>query len=457
MYFQNLSDAVWNGDILHVQHLIASGDDVNAESEDAITPLFLAITKKHYDMVKLLLDSGADVNHEIQKKDSTPLLYAIGQKQKDIVELLLDRGADVNHEIMNRLTPIIFAIGEEQNDIAVVELLLKKGANINYETTDGNTPLLSAIRAKQKDIVELFLDRGADVNHEIKKGWTPLLYAIEQKQKDIAELFLDRGADVNHENMRGRTPLFYSIEQKQKDIAELFLDRGADVNHETITGWTPLLYAIEQKQKDIVELLLQKGADVNAKTIYGNTPLKSAITKGLHDIQVLLRSYKNKRFYSNPQNTNDVTHYRATDGHMVRSRAELVIDNWLYTNRIFHEYEKYLPVTEKVLSDFYIPEQDIYIEFWGLENDSQYNARKKEKLKIYHKYQFRLLELHDSDLLNLEDNLSSKLREFANNKLQKRSYKPDGEMDDARRVALKQKPLHKIINLNSDTDDDIPF
>ena len=457
MYFQNLSDAVWNGDILHVQHLIASGDDVNAESEDAITPLFLAITKKHYDMVKLLLDSGADVNHEIQKKDSTPLLYAIGQKQKDIVELLLDRGADVNfvikdnrtplyyaiigkqkdivellldrgadvnHEIMNRLTPIIFAIGEEQNDIAVVELLLKKGANINYETTDGNTPLLSAIRAKQKDIVELFLDRGADVNHEIKKGWTPLLYAIEQKQKDIAELFLDRGADVNHE---------------------------------TITGWTPLLYAIEQKQKDIVELLLQKGADVNAKTIYGNTPLKSAITKGLHDIQVLLRSYKNKRFYSNPQNTNDVTHYRATDGHMVRSRAELVIDNWLYTNRIFHEYEKYLPVTEKVLSDFYIPEQDIYIEFWGLENDSQYNARKKEKLKIYHKYQFRLLELHDSDLLNLEDNLSSKLREFANNKLQKRSYKPDGEMDDARRVALKQKPLHKIINLNSDTDDDIPF
>jgi len=207
----------------------------------------------------------------------------------------------------------------------------------------------------------------------------------------------------------------HAVRDNQKEIVEFLLDRGADVNHETMKGWTPLLYAIEKKQKDMVELLLQKGADVNVKTIYGITPLKSAITKEHHDIQVLLSSYKNKRFNSNPQNTNDVPQYRATDGHMVRSRAELVIDNWLYTNRIFHEYEKSLPVTERVLSDFYLPEQDIYIEFWGLENDEKYLARKEEKLRIYQKYQFKLIELNDSDLLNLEDSLSYKLRELTRN------------------------------------------
>ena len=89
----------------------------------------------------------------------------------------------------------------------------------------------------------------------------------------------------------------------------------------------------------------------------------------------------------------NVPQYRASDGHMVRSRAELVIDNWLYTKRIFHEYEKYLPVSERVLTDFYIPEHDIYIEFWGLENDEKYLARKEEKLRIYQKYQFKLIEL----------------------------------------------------------------
>ena len=106
--------------------------------------------------------------------------------------------------------------------------------------------------------------------------------------------------------------------------------------------------------------------------------------------------------------------YRASDGHMVRSRAELVIDNWLYHNKIFHEYEKNLPIDENVLSDFYLPEYDSYIEFWGLENDEKYLARKEEKLRIYQKYQFKLIELNDSDLLNLEDSLSSKLRKFAN-------------------------------------------
>lgn len=68
---------------------------------------------------------------------------------------------------------------------------------------------------------------------------------------------------------------------------------------------------------------------------------------------------------------------RTADGHYVRSRAEMLIDNSLYMSEIVHAYERKLPVEEDVYCDFYLPVGKVYIEFWGLENDAKYNERKK--------------------------------------------------------------------------------
>ena len=95
--------------------------------------------------------------------------------------------------------------------------------------------------------------------------------------------------------------------------------------------------------------------------------------------------------------------HRSTDGHMVRSKGEMLTDNWLYMAEIVHAYERKLPVEEEVYSDFYIPTGKVYIEYWGLENDSQYLARKKIKESIYEKYGFNLIELQDKEVQNLDD------------------------------------------------------
>ncbi|MEI2664052.1 glycerol kinase [Rossellomorea sp. LJF3] len=104
--------------------------------------------------------------------------------------------------------------------------------------------------------------------------------------------------------------------------------------------------------------------------------------------------------------------HRATDGHYVRSRAEMLIDNWLYMSEIAHAYERKLPVEEDVYTDFYLPVGKVYIEYWGMENDPKYAARKQEKLRIYHKYGFNLIELNDADIQNLDDILPKKLLMF---------------------------------------------
>jgi hypothetical protein len=103
---------------------------------------------------------------------------------------------------------------------------------------------------------------------------------------------------------------------------------------------------------------------------------------------------------------------RATDGHFVRSKAEMLIDNWLYMAEIVHAYERRLPIEEELYCDFYIPTGKVYIEFWGLENDPKYAERKKIKKAIYEKYNFKLIELTDKDVFNLDDVLPKMLLKF---------------------------------------------
>lgn len=104
--------------------------------------------------------------------------------------------------------------------------------------------------------------------------------------------------------------------------------------------------------------------------------------------------------------------FRTKDGHMVRSRAEVIIDNALYDYKLAHAYERKLPVEEDVYSDFFIPTENVYIEFWGMEDDPKYAERKMIKIEIYKKYDFKLIELNDNDISNLDDYLPKKLLKY---------------------------------------------
>jgi len=104
--------------------------------------------------------------------------------------------------------------------------------------------------------------------------------------------------------------------------------------------------------------------------------------------------------------------HRSTDGHFVRSKAEMIIDNWLYMAEIVHAYERKLPIEEDVYSDFYIPTGKVYIEYWGYENDPKYQLRKQKKIELYKKYGFNLIELQDKEVQNLDDVLPKLLLKY---------------------------------------------
>jgi hypothetical protein len=114
--------------------------------------------------------------------------------------------------------------------------------------------------------------------------------------------------------------------------------------------------------------------------------------------------------------------YRATDGHKVRSKAELIIDNWLHSHGILHVYEQRVPVEENCLSDFFLPglgpgAKGVYIEYWGRESDPKYRERMAVKRAIYAKYRLNLIELGDTEIERLDDILPRVLLQFGSERL----------------------------------------
>jgi len=121
-----LLDAVCFGDIERVKLLIEKGADVNHE-EFGYTALSWAIDRDRVDICKLLLDSGADVNHmHYDGSGWTPIIMAVYEGKINIIKLLVTRGANVKHKVANGLTALDYAFAWG-NDI-IIRILSWRGA-----------------------------------------------------------------------------------------------------------------------------------------------------------------------------------------------------------------------------------------------------------------------------------------------------------------------------------------
>lgn len=103
--------------------------------------------------------------------------------------------------------------------------------------------------------------------------------------------------------------------------------------------------------------------------------------------------------------------YRTKDGHYVRSRAEVIIADWLYSEFVTYAYEKSVPIKEEMYCDFYIPQGKVYIEFWGLE-DEKYLNRKQYKQQLYKQNGLNLIEIGNNEINNIDDFLPKELLKF---------------------------------------------
>ena len=127
---------------------------------------------------------------------------------------------------------------------------------------------------------------------------------------------------------------------------------------------------------------------------------------GCREITILDDSYEGK--------------FTCTDGHIVKSKSEMIIDNWLFDHNISHAYEKKLPIdaneNHDLHPDFCLPgygddPDDIYIEYWGYnEKNIEYTKSKNYKMKKYKELRVTVICLEEKDIMDINASLSRKLK-----------------------------------------------
>lgn len=165
-------------------------------------------------------------------------------------------------------------------------------------------------------------------------------------------------------------------------------------------------------------------ADIGAIMEYKNKRKAKATTKNVsvesEEADVVIEKPDKNNFDDVDYRKQWVAEHQCDDGHYVRSYSEMLIDNWLYNRGIVHAYERSVFMVSEpdavVLSDFYLPKGDVYIEFWGLNDDQRYLERKNKKIKLYTENNKNLLSLEELDIKRLNDIMPRRLSEFIDDK-----------------------------------------
>ncbi len=289
---------------------------LNPYTIKTITPIVQAAVNGNIEIVKLLLEYGADPNF-CQRNGETALADAANRGDTKLVNYLLEHGADPNVPTPIG-TPLALADG-----IGVMRELLEHGADPNIPDEDGDLPIVGSIDTRRLDEIELLIKYGTNLSHRNNMHETPIdrarirgVYdAIQrmigrdsvqdpqttslgrEERYDTPDLFIaaHRGnlAEVQRLLNDGANPdvklggcaaIYQPIMRGYNDVCFALLDAGADPNIILPGELFPIYIAAEFGNLALVKKLVACGAEIDKETPRGNTALRNAAEEGRYEV-----------------------------------------------------------------------------------------------------------------------------------------------------------------------------
>lgn len=150
--------AVYRKEYDSLRTILKNDFNVNTgDKEDGITLLMYAILAANADseMVKFLIQCGADVNIQDRSQKYTALHFAARDQREDIVKVLLENGAEVNAQDKFGNTPLSECVTNNSPNLNIVRMLLKEGADPNKQNNYENSAMDTARKIGNMDLINL--------------------------------------------------------------------------------------------------------------------------------------------------------------------------------------------------------------------------------------------------------------------------------------------------------------
>jgi len=220
-----LLDAAYEGALALVKQALQNGANVEATDNEGSTPLHLASSEGHLDIVQYLSTSHGANAANTDNWGNTPLHKACMNGQLDVERYLLTY----------------------------------HGANLEAaDNNEGKTPLLEACWCGHLAVVQELVARGANLEATDNDGWTPLHCACNWGQHDVAQFLLVScgGANLEATDDDGMTPLHLACYQENLAVVQELVARGADLFVTAANGETAFDVAYEYGETYVVDYLL---------------------------------------------------------------------------------------------------------------------------------------------------------------------------------------------------------
>lgn len=277
-----LKNAAAKGHIEIVRLLLDRGADPNLR-EEGIAPrghaLYSAVAGGYYEIAQLLLEHGADPSAAVESSADC-LSRAIDRGDQKMIDLLASYGAARSAEIMAyygdvRTAAAVFAANPAladdpqalenaagQGQESFIRLMLRYQPELPKRIAVGVRSNGPQAPAKTRKITELLFRHGMNPSRPDWLGITPLHQFARKNDLENAAIFIDHGADLHaRDEDICSTPLGWAAKFGKIEMVELLLARGAKPNLSDDPSWaTPLAWATRRGHGQIVELLKRHGA-----------------------------------------------------------------------------------------------------------------------------------------------------------------------------------------------------
>ena len=294
---KELYAAIRRNDLTAVSRMLATDIDISVTDSFGESPLMYAALHAGPEIVKGLLDYGADPN-EANHAGATALMRATANRAS--VRILIGSGARVDARSERGRTALLIA-ARRPGSRPVVRDLIRSGANPNAKDVRGVTPLMEAARAGDTQSMRELIKAGARINETRNNGRTALMAAVRSRRQEAVWFLIDRDADANVQALEGvssnsnDTALTMAAGRGVPGIVRALIGANADLEARNAMGYTALMQAAcsDYVNAVIVRALLVAGAAISPKGVDGETALTLARQRGGTEIvQLLLEAEK---------------------------------------------------------------------------------------------------------------------------------------------------------------------